>query len=265
MSDTENTTGGVRTTSVSITLNGKPLGVDAFLKFEETHEFLEPVDDTTALIKRQEIAEVLTEQALLQVKSTAEQVQKFIAENPRGHVSVHQVTPQAAPTGAAAGQVASGPVPAQVAQVANGATPAASGWLTAPDRFDAAKTVRFLASSVYSTDQLKADVFTWLAGKGLNPQCFEVWDERTGPRGAEAGNAISSVANIKIAEPFRGQVPADVTFTNSGGVKAIARAKFNNDGSLYVWLDKNAEAAMKYGALAAVSSVPAATVENPFA
>ena len=262
---TQDATGGVRSTSVKVTLNAKSLGVDAFISLEETHEFTELATDFDALQKRQEIAEVLLEQALTQVKMTAEEVQKYAAENPRGHVSVHAVN-AAPPAGVAAGTVASGPITQQVQQVANGAaTSAGGGWMTAPDRFDAGKTVRFLSSSVYSTDQLKQDVFNWLAGKGLNPQCFEVWDERTGPRGAEAGNPISSVANIKVAEAYRNAIPADVTFTDRGGVKAIARAKFNSDGSLYIWLDKGAEAALKYGALAPISTGAPASEENPFA
>jgi hypothetical protein len=265
MSDTtQDTAGGVRSTSVKVTLNAKSLGVDAFISLEETHEFTELASDFDALETRQGIAEVLLEQALAQVKMTADAVQKYAAENPRGHVSVHAVNPTA-PAGVAAGTVASGPIVQQVQQVANGAaTTAAGGWLTAPDRFDAGKTVRFLSSSVYSTDQLKQDVYAWLSGKGLNPQCFEVWDERTGPRGAEAGNPISSVANIKVAEPYRNAIPADVTFTDRGGVKAVARAKFNADGSLYIWLDKGAEAALKYGALAPISAGGAPAEENPF-
>lgn len=263
--ETQDIAGGVRSTSVKVTLNAKALGVDAFISLEETHEFTDLASDFDALQKRQDIAEVLVEQALAQIKHTADEVQKYAAENPRGHVSVHAVN-AAPPAGVAAGTVASGPVVQQVQQVANGAaTTAAGGWLTAPDRFDAGKTVRFLSSSVYSTDQMKQDVYNWLSSKGLNPQCFEVWDERTGPRGAEAGNPISSVANIKIAEPYRTQVPADVTFTDRGGVKAVARAKFNADGSLYLWLDKGAEAAHKYGALSAISTNATSAEENPFA
>jgi hypothetical protein len=249
---------------VKVTLNAKALGVDAFISLEETHEFTDLATDFDALQKRQEIAEVLVEQALTQIKLTSDEVQKYAAENPRGHVSVHAVNPTP-PVGAAVGTVASGSVVHQVQQVANGAsTTAAGGWMTAPDRFDTGKTVRFVSSSVYSTDQLKQDVYAWLSGKGLNPQCFEVWDERTGPRGAEAGNPISSVANIKIVEAYRESVPREVTFTDRGGVKAIARAKFNSDGSLYLWLDKGAEAALKYGALAPIS-VGAVEEGNPFA
>ena len=60
---TEN--GGVRATSVSVTLNAKPLGVDAFIKLEQTHEFVDLATDFEALQKRQDIAEILTEQALI--------------------------------------------------------------------------------------------------------------------------------------------------------------------------------------------------------
>lgn len=261
---TQDTSGGVRSTSVKVTLNAKSLGVDAFISLEETHEFTELASDFDALQKRQDIAEVLVEQALAQIKSTAEEVQKYAAENPRGHVSVHAVN-AAPPAGVATGTVAGGPIAQQVQQVANGAaTTAAGGWLTAPDRFDKNKTVRFLSSSVYSTDQLKATVTEWLNSKGLNPQCFEIWDERVGNYGAESGNPISSVANVKIAEAYRNSVPSEVTFTEQGKVKAVVRAKFNADGSLYIWMDKAAEAAHKYGALSAIS-IGSAPEENPFA
>lgn len=263
--ETQDIAGGVRSTSVKVTLNAKALGVDAFISLEETHEFTELASDFDALQKRQDIAEVLVEQALSQIKHTADEVQKYAAENPRGHVSVHAVN-AAPPAGVAAGTVASGPVVQQVQQVANGAaTTAGGGWMTAPDKFDQNKTVRFLSSTVYPSDLLKSNISEWLTSKGLNPACFEIWDERTGQRGAEAGNAISSVANVKIAEPYRSQVPAEVTFTERGGVKAIIRAKFNADGSLYIWMDKIAEAAHKFGALSAVSTGSTAAEENPFA
>jgi hypothetical protein len=41
--------------------------------------------------------------------------------------------------------------------------------------------------------------------------------------------------------------------TNTGGVKAVARAKFNHDGSLFFYWSKDAEAAIKYGAFSPLS------------
>ncbi len=42
-------------------------------------------------------------------------------------------------------------------------------------------------------------------------------------------------------------------FTDKGGVKAVARAKFNSDGSVFFyWANKQIDAAVKYGAFSAI-------------
>lgn len=237
----------VKSTSVAITLNAKSLGVDAFIKLEQTNEFSEPISEVDALVKREEMAALLTEQVLAIAKDTANTVKTYIAD----HGTTVQVTP-----GTQAGIVAPNGTGADaIRSVANGATPVNTGgldWRVAVDAFDSAKQVRYVSTSSLPGDTMKQLAAGWLVEQGLNPEAFDVWDER---RDAEAGKAISSVCNIKVKEAFRDKAPADIVFTERGGVKAVARAKFNSDGSLYFhWANKSVDAAVKYGAFAALSA-----------
>ena len=228
MSDKKN---DVKSTSVSITLNAKQFGVDAFIKLEQTNEFPEYVTDVDALVKREELAQLLTEQALAIAGDTARIVKAYAAEHNLAPAPVAQ-----APAGTGAGAIRA---------VANGAA-TGSDWRVAPDSFDAAKQVRFLSTGSFSAEQMKQDAASWLASNGLNPEAFDVWDER---RDAENGKAISSVCNIKVKEAFREGLPSDLILTAKGGVKAVARAKFNDNGTLYFhWANKEVDAAIKYGA-----------------
>jgi hypothetical protein len=236
----------VKSTSVAITLNAKSIGVDAFIKLEQTNEFETPISEVDALVKREEIAALLTEQCLAIAKDTAATVKNYIAENG----TTVQVTP-----GTQAGIVApAGSGADAIRSVANGATPGNGGldWRVAVDAFDSNKQVRYVSTASISGDVMKQHAANWLVGQGLNPEAFDVWDER---RDAEAGKAISSVCNIKVKEAFRDKAPADLVFTDRGGVKAVARAKFNSDGSLYFhWANKAVDAAVKYGAFSALSA-----------
>ena len=240
MSET-NTPKEVKSTSVAITLNAKSLGVDAFIKLEQTNEFAEPVTEVDALVKREEIAALLTEQCLAIAKDTAKTVKSFVSENNGTTVEVTAGTQAGivAPTGTGADAVRA---------VANGATPNTGGldWRVAVDSFDSNKQVRYVSTASISGDALKSHAANWLRTQNLNPEAFDVWDER---RDAENGKAISSVCNIKVKESFRDKLPAELIFTDRGGVKAVARAKFNSDGSLYFyWANKQVDAAVKYGA-----------------
>jgi hypothetical protein len=240
----------VKSTSVAITLNAKNLGVDAFIKLEQTNEFTELVSEVDALVKREDMAKLLTEQALAIAKDTAKTVNSFLAQNASG-VTV-QVTP-----GTQAGIIAPvGNGAETIRAVANGATPNNNGgldWRVAVDTFDSTKQVRYVSTSSIPSDMLKQNAANWLLTHNLNADAFDVWDER---RDAEAGKPISSVCNIKVKEAFRANVPAEIIYTDRGGVKAVARAKFNSDGSLYFyWANKQVDAAIKYGAFASLSTV----------
>jgi hypothetical protein len=242
----------VKSTSVSITLNGKPLGLDAFVKFEETVEFPAGVIAVDAAVQRDEMVAVISDQ-----------LRAVIADLARDFKPVAQVSPVVAALQPAAGVNQGQPAPsgtgaAAVAAVANGATVGGLDWRSAPDRFDNSKQVRYLSSASFSSEQLKAAAAQWLAAAGFNAANFDVWDER---RDAESGRAISSVCNIKVKKELFSLLPGDVVQTNTGGVKAVARAKFNHDGSLFFYWSKDAEAAMKYGAFSPLAETYASAEE----
>lgn len=233
--------GGVRAVSVSITVNAKALGADMFVKLEESFEFATPTDESNAVFKREEIAQILREQAISVAKDSADEFRAAVAATPRGSVSVHQVIPTQN-TGTQAGAVAPVAGAAATVAVANGAAPTTGSWMSVPSKFGDGE-LRFLPTSVYSSQQLEAEVGGWLRNHGLNPDAFKVWDNRPGQKGLEAGVPNGCVAAIKITKDAQAFVAGDIAN------QAIGRVKFNSNGSLYIWLTKEAEAAIKYGAL----------------
>lgn len=242
-------TGGVSQVSASVTIAAKPLGGDAFIKLEEVFTFDTPVDHATAIIKRDEIAEILRDQALAQAQAAADAIRKHIADNPRGNVSVHPVTPQVS-AGSQAGTTAPSFGQQATVAVANGATVPPTGglaWSSVKSKFGEGE-LRFVTTASQSTDQLKALVLDQIRTKGLNPEALVVWDNRTGARGLEAGVPAGCVAAVKVSKEAQEFVPAEIQ------TLAIARAKHNADGSLYVWLTKEGEAALKFGALDRIKS-----------
>lgn len=241
----------VRSTSVSITLNGKGVaGVDAFIKLEETLEFPESITELDALVKREECYNRLSIQIL--------EVMRDLASTVKGSVPPPAVAAPAVVGGHQVQMPVNGAT--AIAGVANAAVGAgALDWRNAPDRFDATKTVRYLSTTSFTMDQLRAAANAWLSQAGFNAACFDVWDERGD---AEKGRPISSICNIKVKKELHSLVPTDVVATNTGGVKAVARAKFNSDGSLFFYWSKDAEAAVKYGAFAPLAGAPVAPVSS---
>jgi hypothetical protein len=238
--------GGVSQVSVSVTLSTKALGADAFIKLEETWDFHTPASPGEAACQRAEIIEVLRDQAMGEAKKTVAEVRAFVASTPKGAVSVHDVNPNAAPTASQFGQAAPASGPAATVAVANGAAPASSGgleWRSLPDRFDDTKQFRYVSTISQPSEVLVAQVNQWLVANGFNPDAFKVWDNRTGPRGLEAGVPQSCVAAVKVGKDAESYVSPDLAR------QQLARVKHNADGSLYIWFTKEAEAAIKYGAL----------------
>jgi hypothetical protein len=239
--------GGVRQTTVKLTASGKPFGADIFVTVETTHEFTNLANDDQVLARQEELFAQLQAQVLDIVKTAASNTRDAVASTPRGQASIHPVAP-AAPAPAYAGQAApAGTGAPAVVAVANGATQAQGDWRSVPSRFGDGQ-IRFVSSAVYSSDQLKADVYAWIAKQGIDPNLFDVWDERTGPRGAEAGNPIGSVFNIKVKKDEQSRVPDDF-HRNAAG-----RGKFNNDGSIYPYWSKDFEAFLKFGGMQQVSN-----------
>jgi hypothetical protein len=237
--------GGVSQVTASVTISAKPLGGDAFIKLEEVFTFNTPVDDATAIFRRDEMVAVLRDQALLQAQETADAIRKHIAETPRGNVSIHPVTP-AAPAGTQYGSAAPATFgAAATVAVANGAAVPSTGglqWASVKAKFGDGE-LRFVTTASQSTDELRARALDQMKSKGINPEALVVWDNRTGPRGLEAGVPAGCVAAIKVSKEAQEFVPIELQ-----GL-ALARVKHNSDGSLYVWFTKEAEAALKYGAL----------------
>ena len=239
--------GGVRQTTVKFTASGKPFGADVFITVETTHEFATLANDEQVLARQEELAVQLRAQVLDIVKESVAATREAAANTPKGQVSIHPVAP-AAPAPAYAGQAApAGTGAPAVVAVANGATQGEGDWRSVASRFGDGQ-IRFISSLVYSSDQLKADVYAWISKQGIDPNLFDVWDERTGPRGAEAGNPIGSVFNIKIKKDAQGLVPDDF-HRNAAG-----RGKFNNDGSIYPYWSKDFESFLKFGGMSKVSS-----------
>jgi hypothetical protein len=239
--------GGVRSTTVKFTANGKPFGADVFITVETTHEFTNLADDETVLNRQEELAVQLRAQVLDIVKEAVSSTREAAANAPKGQVSIHPAAPiQAAPAYAGV-QAPAGTGSQAVVAVANGATQAQGDWRSVPSRFGDGQ-IRFVSSLAYPSEQLKADVARWIAAQGLNADLFDVWDERTGPKGAEAGNPIGSVFNIKVKKDYQNLVPEDF-HRNAAG-----RGKFNNDGSVYPYWTKDFEAFIKFGGKAQLSS-----------
>jgi hypothetical protein len=242
-------------TSVKVTLNGKSLGLDAFFTVEETHEFINEATVVDAAIKREEVAALLVDQLIKLIGDASVEV-KSVARS-----SAQQVVPPAA--AAHLSPVGTG-APA-INAVANGAAHG-NGWATTSDRFDANKQVRFLTRQAFPSDTLKSQCAAWLRSKGFNSDLFDIWDER---KDAEEGKPVSCVANIKVKRDYQSVMSAtpDAIVTPSGASKAIARARFNADGSLWLYFAKEFEAAMKYGAtegLKTLVAVPVASEEEPW-
>ena len=239
---------GVSQVTVSITVSAKPLGGDAYIKMEEVFDFLSPVSPAEAEETRAYIAENLRNQVLSEAVKTAEVIRATVAATPRGNVSVHPVT---APSnaGAQSGQFVPAAGPAATVGVANGATPSASGglqWASVKSKFGEGE-LRFVTTASMPSDDLKAAVLTQVQNKwGINPAALVVWDNRVGAKGLEAGVPAGCVTAVKIAKDAQEFVSAELH------TAAIARSKFNADGTVYVWLTKEGEAALKYGALNAL-------------
>jgi hypothetical protein len=243
-------TPGVSQVTVSITVSAKPLGGDAYIKMEEVFDFLSPVSPAEAEETRAYIAENLRTQVLNEAVKTAEVIRATVAATPRGNVSVHPVTAPSN-TGAQTGQFVPSAGPAATVGVANGATPTATvglQWASVKSKFGEGE-LRFVTTSSISSDELKNSVLAQIQTKwGINPAALIVWDNRVGPKGLEAGVPAGCVTAIKISKDAHEFVSPELHSA------AIARSKFNADGTVYVWLTKEGEAALKYGALGALKA-----------
>lgn len=243
-------TPGTSQVTVSITVSAKPLGGDAYIKMEEVFDFPTLVSPAEAEETRTYLLSNLRKQVLAEAVTTAEAIRELVANTPRGNVSVHAVQPAVKPA-TQSGQFVPASGTAATVGVANGATPAASGglqWAAVKSKFGEGE-LRFVTTASISSDQLKGDVLAQIQAKwGINPSALIVWDNRVGPKGLEAGIPAGCVTAVKIAKDAQDFVSPELHGA------AIARSKFNADGSSYVWLTKEGEAALKFGALNAIKA-----------
>lgn len=222
----------VKEVSVTITKSLKLNGDIISVSVGETAT-INDGQELDGILTRAQIAQVLSEQADVIIKTESERM-----------VSTHKTftpTPVISPTPAGS-QAYAAPVTGtglQAIQAAANGAPvnADGGWRSVPSRFGDGD-IRFLPCSVFPTMKLEQDVQAFLASKGLNPGFFKVWDNRPGPRGLEAGAPNGAVAAVKLIDGAPGKEQL--------GNNAAARVKFNNDGSLYIWLTKEFEAALKF-------------------
>lgn len=241
--------GTIKEVTVSITKSVKLHGDLISITLGETRT-LNSASESDGIIVRDGVANLLQEQI-------ASLLKEAVAKH--GDVLPTPVTPgyvqrPAAPayTGTqVAGPAYSGSGAAAVAAVANGAPVSAGAWMSVPSRFGDGD-IRFLPTSVYPSAQLENEVSNFLLGRNLNPSFFKTWDNRPGQRGLEAGVPNGAVAAVKLSDGAPGKEQI--------GNNAAARVKFNNDGSLYIWLTKEFEAALKFvgAALAPAGGVPQA-------
>ena len=221
-------TNKVTAVTVSITQSIKLAGDLVSITLGETRE-LEGASDFDALTVRNEITEILQEQG-------QDFLNKAKANGPVQAAPRAVTGPGTAPVAVPSYQ-ATAPVQAAVASAVNSAPVNNGGWLSVPSRFGDGD-IRFLPCSAYPTAQLEAEVASFLAGHNLDARYFKVWDNRPGPRGMEAGVASGALAAVKLVDGAPGK--------DQLGNNAALRAKFNNDGSLYLWFTKEFEAALKF-------------------
>jgi hypothetical protein len=248
----------VESFTVSVTVSKKHLGDLISITVGETRKAEELLTAGETAVARRNVAEDLLVQANAICNAEVEQRGAVQAAAVRTANVGAAFTQTATATNVPAGTMTvSAPVvgvgaPA-VHAVANGAPVGNDGWMSVPNKFGDGD-MRFRTTAVYPSQQLEADVNAWLMSKGLNPQFFKCWDNRPGQRGLEAGTPQGCVANIKLQEGAPG--------SEQLGKAAAARVKFNSNGSLYIWLTKEFEAALKFvGQMLAPAGAP---VQNPF-
>lgn len=238
--DNDNVNGGVRSTTVKFTASGKPFGADVFLSIETEYEFDTLAYDDEVMEKQELLAIQLQAQVTDLIKNAALATKEAAINTPKGQVSIHPASGVTAIPATQYNTVAPAGTTAQaVVAVANGAPQSQGDWRSVPSRFGDGQ-VRFLSTAAYPTDRLKTDIGSWIVKQGLNADLFDIWDERVGAKGAEAGNPIGSVFNIKVKKDAQHLVPEDF-HRNAAG-----RGKFNNDGSLYIYWSKDFDAYLKF-------------------
>lgn len=174
-------------------------------------------------------------------EKAAVQAQAFQSLAPAPAALAPQPAPAPSP---AVDQVIAAAFPQATPAPAPAAAPAADGWAIG-NKPKNSGTIRYLTTSAFPTDRLKAEATQQLAAAGIDPAQCVIYDDRYGNYGLESGNAQYAAGKVKAAD---GTVLAQLT-----NGRFVAYVDFQNDGSLKVGLSKDGQAAV--AALRAMGNV----------
>lgn len=105
-------------------------------------------------------------------------------------------------------------------------------------------TFKYLTTSAYPTDRLKAEVSQQVSALGINPEDVDVYDDRTGRYGLESGNEAYQPAKVKVKDGTK-------LASALQGKTIVAGVDFNTDGTVKVVLTKDGRAALQALTIAA--------------
>lgn len=170
-------------------------------------QFDSPVDAAEALSLAADTREILTEQALGDIKKLIE----------------HRT-------------VSEGEVKAQ-APKAPAVAVSGDGWAIA-NKPNGKGSFRYLTTSAYSSDQFREAIKAQLSGVGIDPEHVDVFDDRVGNYGLELGNEGYTAGKIKVKE----NTPLASALN---GKTIVGGADFGADGSVKVNLSRDGKAALQ--------------------
>jgi len=170
-------------------------------------QFDSPVDAAEALSLVSDTRDILTEQALGDIKKLIE------------HRTVSE--------GEARAQSPQAPAPA----------PSSGGWAVA-NKPNGKGSFRYLTTSAFSSDQFREAIKAQLPALGVSPDDVDVFDDRVGNYGLESGNESYTAGKIKAKDGTR-------LHAALAGKSIIGGADFGPDGSVKVTLSKDGKAALQ--------------------
>jgi hypothetical protein len=180
-------------------------------------QFDTPVDAAEALGLVADTREILTEQALGDIKKLIE----------------HRT-------------VSEGEAKAQSPQAP--AAPAGNGWAIA-NKPGGKGSFRYLTTAAFPSASFRDAIKDQLPALGINPEEVDVFDDRTGNYGLEGGNEGYTAGKIKAKDGTR-------LHAALAGKSIVGGADFGPDGSVRVTLSKDGKAALQALQIAANLSGP---------
>jgi hypothetical protein len=171
-------------------------------------QFDSPVDAAEALSLVADTREILTEQALGDIKKLID----------------HRT-------------VSEGEAKAQAPQAPSAAPVSGDGWAIA-NKPNNKGSFRYRTTSVVSSDQFKDAIRGQLDHLGIDPEQVDVFDDRVGNYGLESGNESYTAGKIKVKE-------GTSLAAALAGKTIVGGADFAADGSVKVSLSRDGKAALQ--------------------